>query len=80
MFGKPKRKPIGVGEPRDEAERQKVNATLLRDYGIKEAFAKPVNVIDLAGTRRVKKGMGSAASGIKTDWEKEEEKQKKGKK
>lgn len=39
MFSKPKK--IGVGEPRNEVERQKVNKQLKEKHGIEEAFAKP---------------------------------------
>ena len=39
-FGKPKK--VGVGKPRSEAERKKVNKRLAKKYGYKEAFSKPV--------------------------------------
>jgi hypothetical protein len=68
-FGKPKKRPIGIGEPRSEAERQKVNKALKTDYGIEDAFKKPVDV-RTRRTKTVQKAMGEAASGIKTDEEK----------
>jgi len=75
-FGKPKKRDIGVGKPRDEAERQKVNKTLKTDYGIEEAFAKPVDA-SMRRTKQIQKGMGDAAGGIKTDAEKEAERRRK---
>lgn len=80
MFGKPKKKSVGVGKARSQKEADKTDAGLEKMYPLHSFPKTEVGAgwtapkkAALRGTKRVQKGMGDAASGIKTDAEKDEE-------